>query len=443
MRVFLSILEFFNSCKFIRCLLSGLIFGFLIFFSSISFGQNSLQTGLVAWYPFDGNASDMSGNGNHGTVNGASLSTDRHGLANKAYQFDGVDDYISGSNWLNGINEGSYSLWFKKLGNGILINTGSTEQFFSGNVIQTSVFDNRRGGPGTRYHYPNPVSPLHLGNWTMITVIWDSLNTVQLYINGRAFNAGSRVTDGGVTGNYQNFGIGARQNLNAGGTYSNFFTGSIDDIRIYNRALSNDEVSNLCRLESPNHFVEMNSTVDLEMIHVEPGTFTMGSPTSESGRNSDENSHNVTLSKGFYLGKYEVTQAQYEAVMSGITGDLNATPSNWSGNPNRPVDSVSYEDIQVCLVRLNELESNKTQNGWAYVLPTEAQWEYACRAGTSTRYSWGNSISATDANWDHGADPNRPVDVGSFYPMLLVFMICMEMFMNGLMTGMESIPIHR
>ena len=160
----------------------------------------------------------------------------------------------------------------------------------------------------------------------------------------------------------------------------------------------------------------MNSTVDLEMIWAEPGTFTMGSPTSESGRNSDENSHNVTLSKGFYLGKYEVTQAQYEAVMTGVTGDLNATPSNWSGNPNRPVDSVSYEDIQVFLVRLNVLESNKTQNGWAYVLPTEAQWEYACRAGTSTRYSWGNSISATDANWDHGADPDRPVDVGSFSP---------------------------
>ena len=57
-------------------------------------GQSSLQSGLVAWYPFDGNASDMSGNGNHGTVNGATLGTDRHGQANRAYSFDGVDDYI-------------------------------------------------------------------------------------------------------------------------------------------------------------------------------------------------------------------------------------------------------------------------------------------------------------------------------------------------------------
>ena len=53
-----------------------------------------LNTGLVAWYPFDGNASDMSGNGNHGTVNGASLSPDRHGVAGKAYSFDGVDDFV-------------------------------------------------------------------------------------------------------------------------------------------------------------------------------------------------------------------------------------------------------------------------------------------------------------------------------------------------------------
>ena len=180
--------------------------------------------------------------------------------------------------------------------------------------------------------------------------------------------------------------------------------------------MSSEEVSALYRLESPNHFVEMNSTVDLEMIWAEPGTFTMGSPSSESGRNSDEHSHSVTLTNGFYMGKYEVTQAQYEAVMMGVTGELNATPSNWPNNPNRPVDSVSYDDINIFLNRLNVLESNRIQNGWAYVLPTEAQWEYACRAGTSTSYSWGNSISSTDANWDYGSDPNRPVDVGLFAP---------------------------
>ena len=72
-----------------------------------------LTRGLVAWYPFDGNASDMSRNGNHGTVNGATLGTDRFGEENKAYSFDGVDDYVSGGDWFNGITDGSYSLWLK------------------------------------------------------------------------------------------------------------------------------------------------------------------------------------------------------------------------------------------------------------------------------------------------------------------------------------------
>jgi hypothetical protein len=91
----------------------------------------------------------------------------------------------------------------------------------------------------------------------------------------------------------------------------------------------------------------------MDMIWCPPGTFTMGSPTSEAGRDADrENEHNVSLTKGFYLGKYEVTQAQYEAVMAGVTGDRNATPSNWHGNPNRPVEMVSWNDAQVFLTRL-------------------------------------------------------------------------------------------
>ena len=124
------------------------------------------------------------------------------------------------------------------------------------------------------------------------------------------------------------------------------------------------------------------------MNWVEPGSFTMG----QAGVATPE--HNVTLTNGFYLGKYEVTQAQYEAVMLGNNAGLDPSPSAWSGNPNRPVESISFADIQVFLTRLNSQQSENVIAGWAYTLPTEAQWEYACRAGTRSAYSWGSDINA-------------------------------------------------
>ena len=170
------------------------------------------------------------------------------------------------------------------------------------------------------------------------------------------------------------------------------------------------------------HTVDLNSTVDLEMIWVEPGTFMMGSPTTEASRSSDETQHEVTLTKGFYLGKYEVTQAQYEAVMTGNTDSLSATPSQYGGNPDRPVEKVSWDDIQKFLTRLNTQEAGNIPAGWAYVLPTEAQWEYACRAGTTTVYSWGNTVTSDNANYNYNIGETSnvgdyPANPWGFYDM--------------------------
>ena len=172
--------------------------------------------------------------------------------------------------------------------------------------------------------------------------------------------------------------------------------------------------------------VDLNSSNQLEMLWVEPGTFTMGSPNTEPGRRDRETWQQVTLTRGFYLGECEVTQGQYEAVMTGnietnSSGDvISATPSNWHGNPNRPVEKVSWDDVQVFLTRLNAQQSANIPSGWAYVLPTETQWEYACRAGTTTIYSWGNDINSSRANYnwdgDHnsGNDFNQTRDVGQY-----------------------------
>ena len=98
--------------------------------------------------------------------------------------------------------------------------------------------------------------------------------------------------------------------------------------------------------------------------------------------------------------------------MTDNNASLSPTPSYWPGNPNRPVEQVSWDDIQIFLERLNEQEADNRPPGWAYVLPTEAQWEYACRAGTTTAYSWGDDINASLANYD--SNVGQTANVGSY-----------------------------
>ena len=97
--------------------------------------------------------------------------------------------------------------------------------------------------------------------------------------------------------------------------------------------------------------------------------------------------------------------------MTGVVGDLNATPS--FHGPNRPVVKVSWNDVQVFLQRLNNQQSSDLPKGWRYVLPTEAQWEYACRAGTSSAFSWGNTVTSLNANFQSSGF-GQSVDVGQY-----------------------------
>ena len=130
---------------------------------------------------------------------------------------------------------------------------------------------------------------------------------------------------------------------------------------------------------------DLGNGISIEMVLIPAGKFKMGSPASEEERSDDETQHEVTLTKPFYMGKYEVTQEQWEAVMGN-------NPSETDKGPKLPVTHVSWEDCQEFIKKLNA----KTDGG--YRLPTEAEWEYACRAGTTTAYSFGESLTESEAN---------------------------------------------
>ena len=162
---------------------------------------------------------------------------------------------------------------------------------------------------------------------------------------------------------------------------------------------------------------EVTNSVGIELVLIPAGTFQMGSPESERWRYDDEGPvHQVTISAPFYLGKYEVTQAQWRAVMG-------TSPSYHSDCDTCPVEEVSWGDVQAFIAQLNSQEGVTT-----YRLPSEAEWEYAARAGTQTAYYFGDADNIREddgANglstlnpyaWHYFNSDNRPHQVGQKHP---------------------------
>lgn len=127
--------------------------------------------------------------------------------------------------------------------------------------------------------------------------------------------------------------------------------------------------------------VSVADGVELRFVRIAPGTFVRGSPPTEPGRDRDEGpAHAVTITRAFHLGVHEVTQAQWTAVMGSNPAVFRRGPDS----PRRPVESVSWEDCQRFIARLNARGVGR------FRLPTEAEWEYAARAGSTTRFPWGD-----------------------------------------------------
>ncbi|MBU0654435.1 MAG: formylglycine-generating enzyme family protein [Gammaproteobacteria bacterium] len=146
------------------------------------------------------------------------------------------------------------------------------------------------------------------------------------------------------------------------------------------------------------HYADLNVKGVIQRFRwLSPGKFLMGSPLSEPERGDDEFLHEVTLSQGFWLADTACTQALWQAVMGG-------NPAKFKETPNNPVENVSWDDAQGFIKKLNSLAA-----GLHLRLPMEAEWEYACRAGTGTRYSFGNDITKQQVNYNKNVGQTVPV----------------------------------
>ena len=145
--------------------------------------------------------------------------------------------------------------------------------------------------------------------------------------------------------------------------------------------------------------LDLGGSVQMEFMLIRPGTFVMGDP---EGFDDEKPVHKVTITSPFYIGKYEVTQEQWQAVMGN-------NPSYFKG-PKNPVEMVTWNDCQTFMKKLN---GKSTEERVQFALPTEAQWEYACRAGTTTRYSFGNDKTRlNDYAWHPGNSERRTHPAG-------------------------------
>jgi formylglycine-generating enzyme required for sulfatase activity len=160
----------------------------------------------------------------------------------------------------------------------------------------------------------------------------------------------------------------------------------------------------------PDFYIE--PTTGMVLTAIQPGTFVMGSPENEPGRQADETPHRVTISRRFYIGRFEVTQSEWQRVMG-------SNPSRFTNCARCPVEQVTFYDVASFLSRLTAQST-----AIRFRLPTEAEWEYSCRAGAATAYGLGDTLQDASANintqpdlpWSPASDARRTRHVGGYPP---------------------------
>jgi formylglycine-generating enzyme required for sulfatase activity len=369
----------------------------------------SLQEGLIAYYPLDGTSSQNKVSEESKStwiVGGQQATFDRFGNPTGATTCGEGNGYLA----LFGQDRGKLALraftistWLKWKNNHptddyrVLISRGTSPNqdntnyqlhvFNLGDADYAGKLAAVVGGGNERGKLLTSDTVVADGKWHHTAfVVNATLSNCTLYIDGKKERQ-TNVTDVWVRKEqYTTVGVGAP---NAKGLGYGHFNGLLDDLRIYKRPLSHLEVKVLYEYESkppassiptPPAIESTTNTFGMTFNMIPAGTFMMGSPESEADRQDIETQHPVTISKAFYMHTTEVTQGQWKEVMG---------TEPWKGKlfvkegSNYPATYVSWHDAVAYCKKLSEKE------GKTYRLPTEAEWEYACRAGTTTTWSFG------------------------------------------------------
>ena len=383
----------------------------------------SLQSGLIAYYPFNGNANDASGNGHNGTIVNAVLASDRFGNPNNCYSFNGINSYITITNSfdLSPVGDFSISVWLRQNSSSLpevivsksLAGDNSTGWFIA---LEPPNWLQFQAAPYFESNSPTIIRP-PTNEWDHATFTFTrSTGLCRSYLNGVLVDSRTRNYSSSVSP--RNLTIGAQEYWSVG-QYNYFFNGQLDDIRIYNRALSASEILSLYNSSLP---VPAPSS---GMALIPAGSFTMGNCMDPNEGNSDELPLHTVYVSAFYMDIYDVTKSLWDSVYQWATSHGYSFDNAGSGKAaNHPVQTVNWYDcVKWCNAR-SEMEgrtpayytdasqtvvyrsgyvdvdnsSVKWNNG--YRLPTEAEWEKAARGGLSgQRFPWGNTISESQANY--------------------------------------------